>query len=236
VYNPVSGVGIKGREVSDLISANRDWFGFSIAALLILGQCAPALPQKAPDMLNGVTHAASFIFAKRDGTCLQGTISKVDAKAVTVVVYDRPGHSVNVEVQRGDLLQVNQGDALLFSARSSWADVMGTHVFPREGFVLKMRSGEVVKGKPVKITTEGITLKYGISEKEYSKAQISTVDYLRLRPESDAFEYFAEEAPEILFLNPEFYFRAAGLEGRIPVRLYDAALPEDDTQMKCFRR
>jgi hypothetical protein len=34
------------------------------------------------------------------------------------------------------------------------------------------------------------------------------------------------EAPESLFFYPEFYYRLAGLEGRIPVRLYDASVPE----------
>jgi len=81
---------------------------------------------------------------KRDGTCVEGPISKVDAQAVTIQPYKKSP----ISIQREDLLQVKQGNALVFSAVSFWGDVMAAHVVPHEAFVLKTRSGKVVKGVP----------------------------------------------------------------------------------------
>ena len=72
-------------------------------------------------------------------------------------------------------------------------------------------------------------------KKRYGKDQIVNVTYLRLKPDSDAFSYFFQEGPAMLFFYPEFYDRLVGLDGRIPVRLYDVLQPEDDAQLKCLR-
>lgn len=159
---------------------------------------------------------------KRDGTCIYGPITGVDAKAVTVQPYGKEP----IKIQRVDLLRVSQGDALLFTAVSSWADVAAAQVYPREAFVIKLRSGKLITGKPLAVKPDGITLKHGFVTTEYRKPDVQTVDYLRMKPESDGFDYFAQEAPGLLFFDPEFYYRLVGLEGRIPVRLYDASVPE----------
>jgi hypothetical protein len=123
----------------------------------------------------------------------------------------------------------------LFSTVSSWADVEQTPVYPREALVLKFGSGKVVHGKPVKVSADGVTLKHGLLTTNYKKADVATVDYLRLKPESDGFDYFSQEAPGLLFFYPEFYYRLVGLEGRIPVRLYDATKPQATAPPKCSR-
>ncbi len=114
---------------------------------------------------------------------------------------------------------------------------MAAHVVPHEAFVLKTRSGKVVKGVPSKVTQDGITLKQGLITAEYSKADIVTVDYLRVRPRTDGWDYVAQESPELLFLLPETYYRAMGLEGTVPVRLFDATKPEAGaTVLACSSR
>jgi hypothetical protein len=60
-----------------------------------------------------------------------------------------------------------------------------------------------------------------------------TVDYLRVKPDSNGFDYFTQEAPALLFFYPESYDRLKGLEGRIPVRLYDVVMRQDDAPLKC---
>jgi hypothetical protein len=213
-----------------------DWgrFGFRVAALLLVMQYATVVfAQRHPHAPKSVTHSASLTFMKKDGACVDGPISKIDPKTVTVQQFQKPP----VMIQRNDLLQVSQGDALIYSARSSWADVAAVHLLPHESLMLKMRNGKVIKGRPLFVTPDGIVFKYGLWRKKlYGKDQIVTVDYLRVKPESDAFDYFTQEAPALLFFYPEFYDRLAGLEGRIPVHLYDALLPEDDAQLKCSRR
>jgi hypothetical protein len=214
------------------MNVRRKLNAFGIAAVLFLMQIDHyAFSQSPPDALRGVTHSATLTFVKRDGTCVYGPISKVDSSAITIQPYKKPP----ITIDRSDLLQVVQGDALLFSASSSWADVQAAHVVPHEAFVLKTRSGKVIKGKPLKVTADSIALKHGLITTEYSKAEIISVDYLRVRPESDGWDYFAQESPELLFVFPETYYRLMGLEGTVPVRLYDASIPESHAAPRCPR-
>lgn len=196
-----------------------------LACLLTLS--ATAFVQRSTDDLANVTHSASFTFAKRDGTCIKGTIQNVSGRTVTV----QPFQHAPVIIQRDDLLRVGHGDALLYSARSSWDDVMGVLPYPREELAIVLKDGRRTKGKSLKIATDSITLRHAFSTTTYLKKNISSVDYLRLKPETDNFDFLSEEAPFLLLFNAETYYRAAGLEGRIPVRLYDASKPEDNSHL-----
>jgi hypothetical protein len=208
--------------------------GLRIAALILLLQWSGfALSQKAHHSSQGAVHSASLTFIKKDGSCVDGPISKIDPKSVTISQSAQPP----VTIQRNDLLQVSQGDALVFSARSSWADVEAVHLLPRESLSIRLRNGKMIKDRPLRVMADSMLFKRFLwMTKRIGKDQIVTVDYLRMKPESDAFDYFAQEAPALLFFYPEFYDRLAGLEGRIPVRLYDAVRPEDDAPLKCLRR
>jgi hypothetical protein len=180
--------------------------------------------QSGPSTLSDVTHSATLTFVQRDGTCTRGVISRADATSITV----EPFKQQPITIQRDSLLQVSQGNALLFSARSSWADVAHAHLYPREAFFITTKAGKRIKGTPAAVTADSITLKHGFSTTVFSKPEIALVDYLRLKPATDSFNLAPEEAPWALIFYPEFYGRAAGLEGRLPVRLYDASKPEDD--------
>jgi hypothetical protein len=203
-----------------------------LAALLLAASYAVTQPSRVADSLDHLTASATLTFIKRDGSCVRGSISKADATTVSVQTLDKS----EIVLQRDSLLQVSQGDALLFSARSSWADVIAVHVYPREALVLSLRRGKQVKGKPVKLNADAIVLRHGLSTTRYPKTEITAVDYLRVKPPSDSFSTFLEEAPYVLVFDPEFYYRMTGLEGRIAVRLYDATKPEDDTPQKCSTR
>jgi hypothetical protein len=205
-----------------------------MATILLLLQCSGiAFGLKAHHPPQSVAGSASFTFMKKDGSCADGPIAKIEPKAVTITQSAQPP----VVLRRGDLLQVSQGSALVFSARSSWADVEAVHLLPREAFSIRLHNGKIIKDKPLSVSADAMVFKRFLWMKtRIGKAQIVTVDYLRMRPESNAFDYFAQEAPAMLFFYPEFYDRLAGLEGRIPVRLYDAVRPEDDDPLKCGRR
>ena len=200
-----------------------------VIALCILTPVLCAHAQSAPNGLKRVTHSASLTFFLKNGACIWGTISKVDANAI--IVSRTPQGPITL--QRDSLLQVSQGNALLFSARSSWFDVLRTPVNSHEEYILNLKSGKQVKGRPSKVTGDSITLKRAVSRKTYSKTSIATVTYLRVRPETNNFDYLAQEAPYLLFFDPEFYSRAFRLEGRVPVRLYNSSKPEDDSPLQC---
>jgi hypothetical protein len=209
--------------------------GLRIAALILLLQWSGfVFSQRAHrDSLQRAPRSTSLTFMRKDRSCVDGPIAKIDPTVVTIQQNQKPP----VTLQRSDLLRVSQGDALVFSARSSWADVEAVHLLPRESFLVKLHNGKVIKDRPLRVAADGMLFKRFLRRtKRIAKDRIVTVDYLRMRPESDAFDYFAEEAPALLFFYPEFYDRLAGLEGRIPVRLYDAVRPEDDAPLKCLQR
>jgi hypothetical protein len=180
--------------------------------------------------LDHVTRSAAFTFMQRNGKCVTGNISQADAATITVQQLDKS----SIAIQRDALYQVIQGNALLFSARSSWADVVGVHLYPNETLLVTMRGGKQVRGKPVMVSADAIILKHGLSKTRYPKMEIATIDYLRAKPPTDSFQATLQEAPYALFFYPEFYHRMAGLAGRIPVRLFDAAKPEDNAPLSCL--
>jgi len=201
------------------------WNIFSIiilVPLMLVEISTSAFSQSTPVALKSAKHNASLSFLLRDGTRVFGKVLRVDAASISVAASNQPP----TIIARADLLQVQQGDALLYSAISSWRDVEAAHVISHEAFFLKMQNGKVVKGRPVKVTADAITLKHGFITTKYLKADIATVDYLRMKPETDTWDNFSQEAPFLLFFLPETYYRLMGLEGRIPVRLYDSSQAE----------
>jgi len=185
--------------------------------------------QTGSDALDTVTRSSSFKFVERDATCVYGKISRADATSITVQPFKKPP----ITIQKDGLLQISQGNALLYSARSSWADVTAATLYPHEALALRLKSGKQVKGKPIKTSADSITLKHGLSTDLYPKSEIVTVDYLRVKPATDGFMSVLGEAPWMLIFDPEFYYRATGLAGRVQVQLYDATKPEDDTLVTC---
>jgi len=195
--------------------------GFAVLTAILL--CPGMVAQAPAKALDSVTHSATMTFVRKDGTCIRGLISKTDAITITV----QPFRQTPVILDWASLLQVYQGDALVYSARSSWQDVVDTHPYHREAFRLTLKDARTFKGSPVKVMADSITLKTGFRTIVLAKSEITTVDYLRLKPETDGFDLFLEEAPYVLLFDPESYYRALGLEGRLAVRLYDASKPED---------
>lgn len=194
-----------------------------IATILLISAYASA--QTGSASLNHISRSSTLTFVQRDGTCIRGAIVKADATTIEV----EPFKQAPVILRRSNVLQVSQGDALVYSGRSSWNDVIATHLVPREALLVTLNSGKQLKGSPIKRDSTGIHIRRGPETTFYPKSDIKTVDYLRWKPESDGFSYMLEEAPYMALFYPELYYRAAGLEGRIPVRIYDSTKPEDDS-------
>jgi hypothetical protein len=200
-----------------------------LLALLAISSLALAKP---PRRAAQALRSTSLTFTLKDGSCLDGPIAKITPKSVTIQPPGRPAEAV----ARDDLRQASQNGSILFSARSSWADVEGVHLMSRESFVIKLRTGKTVKGKPYHIEDKAIVFKHGWwPKKVYPKSDLVTIDYLRVKPDAFGFDYFTQEAPALLFFYPEFYDQLKGLEGRVPVRLYDAVQHEDNSPLPCAR-
>jgi hypothetical protein len=192
--------------------------------LAVCGCFFPSVTQSQSGPLAGVTHASTFDVVQRDGSCIRGMLSKTDLKSLTIV----PSQKQPITLQWDQLAEVSQGDALLFTTRSSWAQVIHTRLYPREALVVVTKVGKRYKGKPSAVTDRDITMSHGLHKVVITKSDVALVDYLRDKPATDNFLFVLEEAPWALVFYPELYGRMVGLEGRIPVRIYDASKPEDD--------
>ncbi len=199
-----------------------------IAVLFFTSSLAVARPSRkhAPP----AKHSTALTLIEKSGACFNGPLTAVSPKSVTI----QPSGGPAVAIARNDLRQAVQNNSILFSARSSWADVEATHLLGRESFVVKLRNGKTMKGTPYRIEDNGLVYKHLVwLKKTYPKSTIVTVDYLRVKPDAYGFDYFTQEAPALLFFYPEFYDQLKGLEGRVPVRLYDANQPEDNKPVTC---
>jgi hypothetical protein len=83
-----------------------------------------------------------------------------------------------------------------------------------------------------RVTADGIEFTHG-GVLNLPKGGILTVDYLRQRPISDGAEYLIQEVPVLMLFSPDTWARAAHLEPRLSVRIFDASRPEDGPMPKC---
>ena len=194
-------------------------------SIAICGCFFPCVSRSQSEPLAGVTHASTLYVVQQDGSCIRGMLSKTDQKSLTITPFQKQP----ITLQWDQLAQVSQGDALLFTARSSWAQVIRTHLYPREALVVVTKVGKRYKGKPLAVTDRDITMSHGLHKVVITRSDVALIDYLRDKPATDNFLFVLEEAPWALVFYPELYGRMVGLEGRIPVRIYDVSKPEDDS-------
>ncbi len=128
------------------------------------------------------------------------------------------------------------GDAI-FSGRSSWVDVGQLNALgPRERIVVLTSDGREHAGKSAVIRGDLITLSNAERGETYRKTDIRGVRYVRTKPLTATQEHFVHE--NISYLDPELWWNGLFL-GTIPVMLYDASEPEDNSpedssEVKCM--
>jgi hypothetical protein len=167
-------------------------------------------------------------FLQTNGFCKYGTIVKADTKNITIKLSVDGTLNLPLSDITAIFESIRPRD-LIYTTRSSWYAVQNAMPGLHEFFRVTIQNGKVYKGKPAKITADSIELE----SRSISKSEIKYVDYIRQKPTTDGMQYLGQEAPFLLFFDPEFYYRASGLPGRISVRLYDSAKPEDDSPLTC---
>jgi hypothetical protein len=181
--------------------------------------------------LSHVSHRSTLTFAEKNGVCESGTVSKVDDSSVTIVIADKK----QLQLRKDKLLQVGEGGAhnLVYSARSSWSDVSKAAPGHAESLLVVAMDGKKYSGKPISVSDTSIVLKTLTTTETISKRNTSTVIYVRQKPLTDSEEYFAQEAPFLLLFSPTSYVRAAGISLKLKVRLYEARMQEDNSEIIC---
>jgi hypothetical protein len=126
---------------------------------------------------------------------------------------------------RADVLSVTDArwPIPVYSGRSSWADVKASG---GGRLVIVTKGGKRQEWDDAAISDDSISLK----GKMLAKADVATISYLRFRPLTDSEEYVHHE--NVDFLAPRLWFRGLML-GKISVKLYDASMVEDNSDVGC---
>ena len=65
------------------------------------------------------------------------------------------------------------------------------------------------------------------------KTEVSRIDYIRDKPLSDKEEFYWEELAMLRIFDPALYPRVFHLGDKMPVRLYESDVPEDNSPVHC---
>ena len=166
-----------------------------------------------------------YTYLLKDGSCEFGEMVAATSQSLTVRRYNKPDLTLLLE----KVIQIAQGNEIFYSSRSSWSDVQAAKIYSRETMMVVLKNGTTLTGKPKTVTADTLLLEQTFSTSTIKKQDVKSVLTLKLRPETASFGFVQEEAGFFQIFYPEFYQRVFGLEGRLPVRLYDLTLVESDT-------
>lgn len=194
-------------------------------------------------LIQQLPHHASFTFMDRDRNCHFGQVFRVNDHSVVV----NTGKS-QVAIEKSNLLYVQRGhfDVVngprlgMYSGRSAWADLLMfmplLHQFPslKAPMSVATANGKLRKGDLKEVTETAIVLRDSFGkETQVSKSQVSRVNYIQDKPLSDMEEYDWEELAMLRIFDPVLYPRLFHAGDTTEVPLYDRALPQDDSPLRC---
>lgn len=183
--------------------------------------------------LGTVDRTNVYTVALRGGTCEEGSIVKLDSNSL---VFRNASPDRQLTIARSDILRVGEGTKVhevLFSGRSSWADVRASLPAPREHLILALKSGQQLKAVSIRTSDSDLTFKTGGKQVTIAKSDIGRVLYVRFKPLSAGYQWFAQEAPYLVYFTPKGWQYALKINAMISVPLYDADLTEDDSPVTC---
>jgi hypothetical protein len=194
---------------------------------------------------------ANFMFMERDLICHFGQVTEVTNQ--NVVVH---GDKSDIKIERSNLLYIqrwnpsyNSNNAsnyayraltVMYSGRSAWSDIVGFMPFVSKNPSFEVRmsvattTGKLWKGSLKEVTETGIILRNSLgTETQIPKMEVSSVDYIRSKPLSDDQEFDWDELAMLRIFDPVLYPRMFHLGDTFSVRLYDRAVPEDNSPVQC---
>lgn len=211
--------------------------GLAFVALnaLSITMGARATPEDSWNNLGKVTRKRFYTVIQKDGKCATGKIDSVKDD----LLFLKPAKGSIDAIPRAGVIQVNTGpiwSRIVYSGRSSWQDVRNSRNSASGGVRISRTTGSGYEGKYTSVSDAEIALQDADGAHTIRKAEIATVDILVPAPLSEGNEYWASEMCDfavICALNPAVWPLLLGRGTFIMVRLYDLALPEDNSTLTC---
>jgi hypothetical protein len=116
---------------------------------------------------------------------------------------------------------------VIYNDKSSWSDLKS--LAGQEVKVVKT-GGETYEGQLLITSETQLELDRTGGTLEFAKEDIVQVYHLRPKPLTDSEKYSAQKD---FFIDPRLWPYYLKLVPRLPVRLYDSSLPDDNTPVRC---
>jgi len=178
--------------------------------------------------LGAIERSNTYFFILRNGTCQRDRIQNVQPDKIEL--------ASGKGLMRSDLIYIGESLSahdVLYSGRSSWVDVKNVRTVMTESLEIRLKSGRSLSGSLVRASDSDLSLRrFGRSIK-IPKLEIAQVNYVRFKPVSERHKYLAQEAPELEFLDPKWWQYLLRVDALQSVRIYDAAIPEDNSPLAC---
>ena len=190
--------------------------------------------------LKHVTHERYYTVVDRKSNCITGHIVKTNDHELTLklpngtyTTFDR-ANVLRVSVSQAapyfpHHVQADVGRVydVIYNDKSSWSDLKG--VAGQEVRVVKT-GGEMYEGRLLIASETQLDLDRTGRTLEFAKKDIVQVYHLRPKPLTDDEKYSAQED---FWIDPRLWPYYLKLVPRLPVRLYDPSLPDDNTPVRC---
>ena len=190
--------------------------------------------------LKHVTYERYYTVVDRKSNCITGHIVKTNDHELTLKLPDR----TYATFDRANVLRVSVSQAApnfppraqadvgrvhdaIYNDKSSWGDLKS--LAGQEVKVVKT-SGETYEGQLLITSETQIELDRTGGKLELAKEDIAQVYHLRPKPLTDSEKYSAQED---FWMDPRLWPYYLKLVPRLPVRLYDSSLPNDNTLVRC---
>jgi len=224
-----------------------------LSSLVLTLWASSGLCADRDDPWKGLKHLrqdVGFVFIERDMACQYGQIKALTDQNILIKT-----DQAEVTIAKSSLLRVRLGFGgravphnnpnmplfTVFSGRSSWEDLLALTPFQSKthpGFTLQLsvftNDGKFHSAILSQMTNRDITLVDAFGkETVFPKTEISRVDYIRNKPLSETEEFHWEELAVLRVFDPQLYPRLFHIRDKMPVRLYDSAMPEDNSPVEC---
>jgi hypothetical protein len=231
-----------------LVSTSKKNFQLKVALsapVLALAPCllfyaSTAAADDSWQNLKHVTHERYYTVVDRKSNCTTGHIVKTNDHELTLKLPNR----TYATFDRASVLRVSVSQAAhylpprvqadigrvydaVYNDKSSWSDLK--RVAGEEVKVVKTE-GETYEGRLLITFETQIELDRTGGKLEIAKGDVAQVYHLRPKPLTDDEKYSAQED---FWIDPRLWPYYLNLVPRLPVRLYDSSLPDDDTPVRC---
>jgi len=198
--------------------------------------------------LRHITHERYYTVLDRKSNCVTGHIAGATDHVITLKLTD----GTSATFDRANVLRVSVSQAapyfpsrvqadiarvrdIVYNDKSSWRDLKEVAALEKIGVAgqsvrIVKTNGRKYEGLLSTISETELQLEQPGGKVDVAKADVAQVYYLRYKPLTDSEKYSAQED---FWIDPRLWPYYLHLVPKIPVRLYDSSLPEDNTPVHC---